>query len=249
MHIPFERDGDLMDLASYPRWLQDVVGTVSEARERVRRHEVFSLMRDGRLTRPQVSAFFVNGWPVVEQFPKYMSMNLLKANGAYSPGEEKARRYLIRNIRVELNHVAYWIDWAEASGVSRQALMDASDGMSPPAALALSHWCWKSSNADSLAASIAATNYAIEGVTGEWSSDLCQTKDYELGFEEDVRGRAMRWLKVHAGYDDKHPWEALDIVATLLGHSPSADVVRNITAGIERSFRYFEMSLSCCLDA
>ena len=31
---------------------------------------------------------------------------------------------------------------------------------------------------------------------------------------------AMRWLRVHAEYDDTHPWEALEIVATLLP-SPS----------------------------
>ncbi len=246
MHIHFERDGDLMDIGSYPHWLQDVVGTVRAARDRVRFHEVFSLMRDGRLAPRQLAAFFVNGWPVVEQFPKYMSMNLLKANGTNSSGEEKARRYLIRNIRVELNHVEHWVNWAEASGVPRRQL---TDGDSPPAALALSHWCWKSSSADTLAASIAATNYAIEGVTGEWSADLCRSDVYEMGFPEAVRGRAMRWLRLHSSYDDKHPWEALDIVATILGQSPSTEQVRDVAAGIERSFRYFEMSLSCCLDA
>ncbi|WDD91083.1 iron-containing redox enzyme family protein [Burkholderia sp. FERM BP-3421] len=245
MHIPFEREGDLMDIASYPHWLEDMVGEVREARDRVRFHEVFTLMRDGRLGDEQVRAFFVNGWPVVEQFPKYMSMNLLKANGEQSPGEEKARRYLIRNIRVELNHVEYWADWAQACGIERRVL---SDGESPPAALALSHWCWKSSSVDSLAASIAATNYAIEGVTGEWSADLCRSEAYEQLFGAEVRGRAMRWLRLHSSYDDKHPWEALDIVATLLGHAPSAEQVRDVAAGVERSFRYFEMSLGCCLE-
>ncbi len=235
-----------MDIGSYPHWLQDMVGAVREARDRVRFHEVFTLMRDGRLAPHQVRAFFVNGWPVVEQFPKYMSLNLLKANGEHSLGDEKARRYLIRNIRVELNHVEYWADWADACGVERRQL---SDGDCPPAALALSHWCWKSSSADSLAASIAATNYAIEGVTGEWSADLCRSALYEQLFSSDERGRAMRWLKLHSSYDDKHPWEALDIVASLLGHSPSAEQVRDVSAGVERSFRYFEMSLGCCLDA
>jgi hypothetical protein len=36
----------------------------------------------------------------------------------------------------------------------------------------------------------------------------------------ELRGPAMRWLRVHAEYDDTHPWEALEIVATLLGHAP-----------------------------
>jgi len=57
----------------------------------------------------------------------------------------------------------------------------------------------------------------------------------------------MRWLKVHAEYDDTHPWEALDIVATLMGNEPSeADVDATRTA-VRTSFNYMELGLDAVL--
>jgi pyrroloquinoline quinone (PQQ) biosynthesis protein C len=36
-------------------------------------------------------------------------------------------------------------------------------------------------------------------------------------FDDAVRAKAMKWLKLHAKYDDAHPWEALEIIVTLVG--------------------------------
>ncbi|WP_175900185.1 TenA family transcriptional regulator [Burkholderia vietnamiensis] len=243
MNAPFELSGDIMDLASYPAWLRDVVGATDELKARIRAHPVFAAMIDGTLTAAQLRTFFVTGWAVVSQFPEYMAMILVKTAAYRSPGDEKARRYLIRNIRVEQNHVDHWANWAAESGVTRDMLLGAD---APLAGFALSHWCWKSGSADALAPSIAATNYAIEGVTGEWSALLCASP-YEEKFDASVRHRAMRWLRLHAEYDDRHPWEALDIVATLLGRAPDARDVREVGTSIRKSFEYFLMSLDCCL--
>ncbi|PRE08583.1 TenA family transcriptional regulator [Burkholderia multivorans] len=245
MKVPFERTGELMDLGSYPAWLRDVVDATAELKERVRMHPVFGDMSRGALSGAQLRTFFVTGWAVVSQFPEYMAMNLLKTAALRSRGDEKARRYLIRNIRVEQNHVDHWVNWANASGVAVERLLR---GDAPPAGFALSHWCWKSASADGLAESMAATNYAIEGVTGEWSARLCET-DYEQQFDPSLRHRAMRWLRLHAEYDDTHPWEALDIVATLLGQAPSAEQVRAVEQSIRNSLTYFEASLDCCTQA
>ncbi|BAX57267.1 MULTISPECIES: TenA family transcriptional regulator [Burkholderia cepacia complex] len=245
MKVPFELTGDLMDLDSYPAWVREMVGATGELRERVRAHPVFADMSGGRLKASQLRTFFVTGWAVVSQFPEYMAMNLLKTAAFRSRGEEKARRYLIRNIRVEQNHVDHWINWAAESGVSAEMLLQ---GAAPLAGFSLSHWCWKSSNTDTLAASIAATNYAIEGVTGEWSAALCATP-YELQFDPAVRRRAMRWLTLHASYDDRHPWEALEIVATLLGQSPPAERVREVEESVRKSLSFFLTSLDCCMHA
>jgi pyrroloquinoline quinone (PQQ) biosynthesis protein C len=59
----------------------------------------------------------------------------------------------------------------------------------------------------------------------------------------------MRWLKVHAEYDDTHPWEALDIVATLLGHAPSSADVAAVRRAVQSSYRYMEMSLDSAMMA
>ena len=77
-----------------------------------------------------------------------------------------------------------------------------------------------------------------------------QLEDYfDFLAPDDIRVRAMRWLKVHAEYDDTHPWEALDIVATLLGHAPSAQQVNEVRRAIQTSFVYMEMALDHALLA
>lgn len=244
LDFTFQRTGDLKEITSYPAWLQDVLDETFTARQRVIDHPIIAGMRDARLDARQVEAFLLNGWPVVEQFPQYMAMNLRKLSYGSSRGQDLARRYLTRNIRVEQNHADYWVDWAAAHEVSKHALMKRSR---PPLAYALSHWCWKSSNIDPLAASIAATNYAIEGVTGEWTTLVCSADTYAMSFPEPMRRKAMRWLKLHAQYDDDHPWEALEIVATLLGNAPGRDEVHAIKTGIVTSLEYYKVSLDCCL--
>jgi len=94
---------------------------------------------------------------------------------------------------------------------------------------------------------MAATNYAIEGVAGDWSSLVCSSPDYEESFPAASRKKAMRWLQLHAHYDDAHPWEALDIIATLLGHEPDKEEVDGVRSSILTSFYYFKASLDCCL--
>ncbi|UEP23090.1 iron-containing redox enzyme family protein [Burkholderia ambifaria] len=245
MNDPFELSGDIMDLGSYPAWLRDVVSATDELKARIRTHPVFVAMIGGALRASQLHAFFVTGWAVVSQFPEYMAMNLMKTVAYRSRGDEKARRYLIRNIRVELNHVDHWAVWAAESGVTIDMLLR---GDAPLAGFSLSHWCWKSCSTDALAPSIAATNYAVEAVTGEWSALLCASP-YEQQFDPAVRHRAMRWLKLHSDYDDRHPWEALDIVATLLGCSPATRDVRDVEMSIRKSLSYFLTSLDCCMHA
>jgi pyrroloquinoline quinone (PQQ) biosynthesis protein C len=240
----FQRVGDLKDIASYPAWLGDVLADTHAVKQTVIDHPIFAAMREARLEPRQAEAFLVNGWPVVEQFPQYMAMNLQKLSYGHSRGEDLARRYLTRNIRVEQNHADYWVDWAAAHDVSKRALMK---GTGPSIAYALSHWCWKSSNTDPLAASIAATNFAIEGVTGEWSTLVCSSDAYANSFPAPMRRKAMRWLSLHAHYDDAHPWEALEIVATLLGNAPGVDEVHEVKRSIEMSYEYFKLSLDCCL--
>jgi pyrroloquinoline quinone (PQQ) biosynthesis protein C len=94
---------------------------------------------------------------------------------------------------------------------------------------------------------MAATNYAIEGTTGEWASLVCSSPAYEHGFAADVRKQAMKWLRVHAHYDDTHPWEALEIIATLLGQRPEPREVASIEAAILKSYRYMSAAFDDCL--
>ncbi len=47
---------------------------------------------------------------------------------------------------------------------------------------------------------------------------------------------------MHAEYDDTHPWEALEIIATLLGHAPEQSEVNAIRRAIRSSYAYMEMA-------
>jgi pyrroloquinoline quinone (PQQ) biosynthesis protein C len=240
----FVRTGPLMELQSYPHWLQQIVRECSDARRGVVEHELFRLMSEGALPQWAMRRFLAGVWPVIEQFPQYMAMNLLKVQYGAAPGHEMGRKYLIRNIRVEQNHVEYWIEWAQAHAVSRDELLF---GWRSGSIDALSHWCWHTCERDPLPAAMAATNYAIEGVTGEWAALVCSSPAYENGFPLDVRKKAMKWLRVHAQYDDTHPWEALEIIATIIGNRATSREVQGIQSGIRKSYEYMRMAFDDCL--
>jgi pyrroloquinoline quinone (PQQ) biosynthesis protein C len=170
-------------------------------------------------------------------FPQLLSRTL---------GEDMARRYLVQNIRVEQKHAEHWVSWAKAAGVSIQDMQGADHLEALPV---LAHWCWYVCDKASLAVAIAATNFAVEGVTGEWSSVVCSKTTYAESLPDAIRIPAMRWLRVHAEYDDTHRWEALDIVATLLGHAPGKAKIAEVRRAIQASYLYVAMGLDHSMDA
>jgi len=245
MSETFARSGELTDIGSYPAWARNLAADCAAARRAVTHHELFQLMRQGELQPAQCRTFLIGIWPVIEQFPQYMALNLLKVAIGRAQGHEEARRYLIRNIRVEQNHADHWLAWAEGAGLAREELLH---GEMPPETHALSHWCWHTCERDSLAAGMAATNYAIEGATGDWSAFVCEVDRFEQTFPIDARARSMKWLKLHAKYDDTHPWEALEIICTLVGTNPNRRYFELIRSRVITSYGYMKMALDKCLD-
>lgn len=239
------RAGGLKDLTSYPRWTQDMIESCAETKRQLLDHELWQLMKAARLDANATRNFLLGAWHVVDQFPQYMALNLLKVPYGQTRGQDIARRWLIRNMRVEQNHAKYWIDWAVASGISKQ---DVVYGSVPPGTLTLSHWCWQCCERDSLAAAMATTNYALEGSTGEWAAFVTATPDYENSFDKNARRKAMTWLRAHAAYDDTHPWEALEIICTVMGDNPSAQAVAHVGHCIRQTYQYKRMCLDYCFE-
>ncbi|KAF1071265.1 MAG: hypothetical protein GAK45_00566 [Pseudomonas citronellolis] len=240
----FLRSGPLMALESYPQWAQELVLDSAAARRAVSEHVFYQHMRDGQLSAASLRPYLIGGWPVVEQFPLYMAQNLLKTRFGRSPGEDMARRWLMRNIRVELNHADQWLEWAEAYGIG----LDDLHAQAVPAELqALGHWCWQSCARDDLALAMAATNYAIEGATGEWSALVCSGDAYQASLPVEQRKSAMRWLRSHAQYDDEHPWQALEIICTLCGSQIEPQRWRALREAIGTSYAYMQLFLDRCL--
>lgn len=245
MAHPFQRTGALKDLSSYPLWLQRIVRETTPDKLRVVNHELFALMRDARLPDSAMRRFLLGAWPTIEQFPQFMAMSLKKVNFGSSPGEDMARRFLIQNIRVEQKHAEHWMEWARSVDLS---LADLRNGADLHGIYALSHWCWYVCHRAPLAVAIAATNYAVEGATGEWACIVCSTSTYADSLPDAVRGPATRWLRMHAEYDDTHPWEALDIIATLLGNAPPPAEIEAVRRAIRTSYGYIEMGLDDSLS-
>ena len=48
---------------------------------------------------------------------------------------------------------------------------------------------------------------------------------------------------MHAHYDDAHPWEALEVIATLLGASPTVLEVEAVRRAIRSTYCYYELGL------
>jgi pyrroloquinoline quinone (PQQ) biosynthesis protein C len=242
MTQPFRRTGELMALTSYPAWLQELVLDTNRDKNRIANSEFFRLMRDARLPVAAMQKFLIGAWPTIEQFPRFMANNLRRIGVGDSPGEDMARRFLIHNIRVEQKHADLWLDWASSVGLTLSDLKaEAMGDIAVP--MTLTHFCHVVCDSGSVAEAIAATNYAVEGLTGDWSCLVCSKTSYADSIPE-LRIKATRWLRVHAHYDDAHSWEALDIIATLLGSRPKQQDVDKIHRAISRSYKYFEMGLS-----
>jgi pyrroloquinoline quinone (PQQ) biosynthesis protein C len=246
MSEEFVRVGPLKEIGSYPIWARELLRLCEESKSQVVEHELFRKMRDGELDTGTLHHFLIGVWPVIEQFPQYMALNLLKIRYGRTRGQDLARRYLVRNIRVEQSHAEHWVEWALASGVTREDLMFSPV---PVPMLALCHWCWHTCDRDTLVLGMAATNFAIEGATGEWAVKVCSRDVYEQSFPPEQRVRAMKWLRLHAQYDDAHPWEALEIICTLLGNNPTERDFAHLHAVICNSYDYMRMTLDYCLDA
>jgi pyrroloquinoline quinone (PQQ) biosynthesis protein C len=245
MSVRFERSGPLTELSSYPQWAQDMVGECDRVKQTVVEHELWDLMRSSEPGHECTANFMIGIWPVIERFPGYMAQSLLKTHYGRSEGDNLARRWLVRNIRVEQNHAEYWLNWAEGAGVPREEVLS---GVVPHGTQVLANWCEEISSRGTLAASIAATNYAVEGATGEWSQILYDSESYAAQFPAEIRKSSLRWLQLHAAYDDTHPWEALEIVCTVLGASPSALDVAHITECVKRSYTSMRLLADRCVQ-
>lgn len=234
MYTRFERTGPLKDLRSYPQWAQDMVAACEPVRRQVTEHEILWRMTTLQLDAAGSHDFFAGLWPFIERFPSFMALSLLKTRYGRSEGDDMARRWLVRNIRVEQNHAEYWLNWAEGAGVARDELLHHP---APAGTDGLYRWGEEISTDGSLAAGLAAANYAIEGATGDWARTINDSAVYCDSFAPETRAASLRWLKMHAAYDDTHPWEALEIVCALLGMNPSVAEVAHLGECIERSYR------------
>jgi pyrroloquinoline quinone (PQQ) biosynthesis protein C len=229
----------------YPRWIQDLISESTERRLRVSLHEAWRRMADGSITPLEHRNILVGFWPLIERFPQFLALNLLKTSHGRDPGLDGARSWLAKNLRVEQKHAEWFLDWAEVFGTPRSEMLD---GGRPVEMTAISDWCWHICQHGDLAEAMAATNYAIEGVTGEWTPSVAGSETYRSRVPAAEVERGMRWLHVHADYDDAHPWDALDLIARLAGSDPAPARVRGIFAAVSKSYDLYRLAADVALE-
>ncbi len=229
-----------IDVTRYPQWLQNTLYETEALAQKVAHHEAWYRFSDGTIPRAQHHALLSGFWPLIERFPQYLALNLLKCSYGADPALNKTRGWLIKNLRVEQRHAEMYRDWVETAGISREELFEANRSA---AATAITDWCWHVCESGGLAEGMAATNYAIEGVTGEWAKMVGASEIYQELFPESERKKAMKWIFAHAAYDDKHPVEALDLIYAQLGNDPDPIKARRVKEAIQKSYELYLLAL------
>lgn len=181
---------------------------------------------------------------IVENFPKYMGLSLAKTTYGRRPGDSSARRWLLQNMAVEAKHTEWWIDWAAGCGIDTEKLL----GHTPMKEVTdLHQHLLETCQKGSLAEGVAASNWAIEGATGEWTHGV--EKHFREYAADGVRidGVSMMWLKAHARYDDAHPHEALEIIKAATDQL--SDEPARVVEAARKSLELLGKLWEACYDA
>jgi len=229
----------------YPHWIQDLIGESTERRLRVSGHEAWRRMADGSITPLEHRNILVGFWPLIDRFPQFLALNLLKTNTCRDPAINGSRAWLSKNLQIEQRHAQWFLDWGEAFGTPRDEMFD---GARPVEMTAITDWCWHVCQHGELADAMAATNYAIEGVTGEWTPRVAHSEPYMSRLTTSDAKKGMRWLRVHADYDDAHPWEALDLIGQLLGPDPATVRIDGVRDAIWKTYELYRIGCDVALE-
>lgn len=189
----------------------------------------------GTLSLKQMRAWIVQLYPFIETFPKWIALNITKANDPVSRG------FLIDNVRVEKRHAEQWVYMAEGFGVSAEELYMVRP---LPEVEALTHWLWSINTYGTLAEAVGATTYAVEGVT----QGIAKLTVKGFPHYEDLEGvhidkKTYWWMEAHAKYDDLHPVQALEIMKR---YATTRDLQEKVMFAAQRSLEYLLMALEAC---
>jgi pyrroloquinoline quinone (PQQ) biosynthesis protein C len=149
--------------------------------------------------------------------------------------------FLIDNVRIEKRHAEQWIHMAEGFGIKRSDLF-----MVKPLAEvdALTHWLWSINTQGTLAEAVAATNYAIEGITKDIAIAALKGFPHYEGIDGiHLDRKAYWWMEAHAKYDDLHPQQALEIIKL---YATTKDLQDKVTFVTQRSLEYMLLALETC---
>ncbi len=235
--------GAVEEISPHPQWVNSLNGFVKPYWEEFLDGPLLVNGAAGRLTLPEMQGWLLQIYPFIHAFPKFLAEALIKVEDDYS------RSFLIDNIRVEKAHAEHWIWMGMGFGLKREEMLGLADGTKPILrdVQSLTDWLWYVNTKGSLAEAVAATSYAIEGITGELARKVLQ------GFESyrdkpgiDMGPKTSRWMREHAKYDDDHPKIALEVVKR---YAVSERMQTRVMLAVKRSIQLFHQALVTIHDA
>lgn len=201
--------GSVRELMPHPQWVDSLHGYIKPYWDELLEGEFVDSVSTARLTVPEMRGWILQLFPFIHAFPKFLAEALIKVEDDYS------RSFLIDNIRVEKAHAEHWIWMGQGFGLTREEMIDLAEGGRPVLrdVQSLTDWLWYINTKGSLAEAVAATSFAIEGITGDMARKAGNGFDSYRGRPGvDMNPKTYKWMHEHARYDDEHPKIALEIV-------------------------------------
>ena len=201
--------GSMVEVSPHPLWVGALDDYVAPYWQEALHSEWVQGVASTTLTIAEMRGWLLQLYPFIHTFPKFLAEALTKVEDDFSRG------FLIDNIRVEKAHAEHWIWMGEGFGLSRTEMIDLAEGNKPILrdVQSLTDWLWYVNAKGSLAEAVAATSYAIEGLTGDLARKVIGGFEGYRGHDGvDMKPRTYKWMREHVQYDDLHPIVALEVV-------------------------------------
>jgi pyrroloquinoline quinone (PQQ) biosynthesis protein C len=201
--------GIMYEFSPHPVWVGPFQEYIKPYWDEILEGEFVEGIAHTKLSLSEMQGWMLQLYPFIHTFPKFLAEALVKVEDEY------ARSYLIDNIRVEKAHAEQWLWMGQGFGLRKEQMLELAEGRRPVLrdVQSLTDWIWYINTKGSLAEAVAATSFAIEGVTG----DIC--RKILPGFEGyrgmpgvDMSPKTYKWMRQHAVYDDEHPKIAMEVV-------------------------------------
>src|SRR5258706_649372 len=201
--------GSMNELSSEQQWVDSLNGYLKPYWDELLQGDWCEGVANTRLTVSEMRGWILQLYPFIHAFPKFLAEGLIKVEDDYS------RSFLIDNIRVEKGHAEHWIWMGLGFGLTRQEMLDAAEGSKPLLrdVQSLTDWLWYINTKGSMAESVAATSFAIEGIAGDIARKVVSGFEaYKAKPGVHMGPKTYKWFREHAHYDDEHPKIAMGIV-------------------------------------
>ncbi|MFO0767245.1 MAG: iron-containing redox enzyme family protein [Nitrospiraceae bacterium] len=219
-----------------PVWVMEMKRELKPYWEAVLETRLVQEASTATLSLPQMKGWLLQLYPFIETFPKWIALTIARAS------DHKTRTFMIDNIRIEKRHAAQWVHMAQGFGIPEAEIFAVEPLLEVEA---LTHWLWSINTQGSLAEAVAATNYAIEGVT-QGIAKLTVKGFPRYGEMPGISldKRAYAWMENHARYDEVHPLQALEVMKLYT----TRDLEERVIFAARRSLEYLCLALDVCYD-